>query len=513
MTTDTQLDTLEAKGLIRLVNYQPELEYLFRHWLVQDAAYGSLLRQERRELHRLVGEAIELLYPDRSGELAGILALHFEQAGDTEKALHYLVAEGHYALDRNALREAFSAFDRARALLPRPAEEGGDPKLLRRRVDIELGRARASWTFLPMEEVVAELDAIVPTAERLGDLELLAEVHLHLALVRLESGGAANDAALQRSLERVGQLGQALDDPSLGALPLALIGLNKVFIGPIREGVDSLERAIPLMERRRDFIGAAFARGWLAIGYANLGEFAKAEEASRYATEQAAGGDLIAQLDAQIAAAMVRSLQGRLDDALPIARACVERSQETGATACVVVSAWVLGDVYQRQGRVDDARSALELGMELAPAIGSMGFWRPTLRAWLGSNDATAPTSDPADPSWEESIAAARERGNRPGEASIQWKRAEALSKRGQWAAALSDFEASAAIWQEQQARPNLARVLRRWGEALRAADRQAEGDDKLRQALALFEDMGIEAEAYEVRQELAGLVPGGTTG
>lgn len=504
MTTDTQLDTLEARGLVRPVNYQPELEYLFRHWLVQDAAYGSLLRQERRELHRLVGEAIETLYPERREELAGVLAMHFEQAGDVQKAVHYLVEEGHYALDRNALREAFSAFDRARALLPAPAAEGDDAEGLRRRVDIELGRARASWTFVPMEEVIQELEAVVPAAEKLGDLELVAQVHLHLALVQLESGGAANDAAVQRSLKRVAELGAALDDPSLGALPLALVGLNKVFVGPIREGVDALEQAIPLMERRRDFIGAAFARGWLAIGYAELGEFEKAEEASRYATEQAAHGDLIAQLDAQIAAAMLRSHQGRLDDALPIAQACVERSKETGATACAVVSSWVLGDVYQRQGRLEDARSAFKLGIELSPAMGSGGFWRPTLRAWLGSNDPSAPSSDPADPSWEESLELARQRHNRPGEAAILWKRGEARVKRGDPRGALGDFEASAAILEEQEARPNLARVLRGWGEALLAAGQRGEGNEKLRRALELFSEMAIASEAEEVRRRLA---------
>lgn len=106
MAAQTQLDTLEAKGLVRPAVYRPELEYLFRHWLVQDAAYGSLLKQERRELHRQVGSALETLYPERRHELAGTLAMHFEQAADTGKALEYLVEAGHYALDRNALQEA-----------------------------------------------------------------------------------------------------------------------------------------------------------------------------------------------------------------------------------------------------------------------------------------------------------------------------------------------------------------------------------------------------------------------
>ena len=78
MTTDTRIDILEARGLIRLASIRPELEYLFRHGLVQDAAYTSLLKQERRELHGRVGAALEELYPDRAGELALVLAMHFE---------------------------------------------------------------------------------------------------------------------------------------------------------------------------------------------------------------------------------------------------------------------------------------------------------------------------------------------------------------------------------------------------------------------------------------------------
>ena len=105
MTVDTQLDTLTAKGLVRLVAERPELEYLFRHALVQDAAYGSLLKQERRELHGKVGEALEALYPDRTGELAPVLAMHFEQAGDPEKAINYYVAGGQHALEQKLLAD------------------------------------------------------------------------------------------------------------------------------------------------------------------------------------------------------------------------------------------------------------------------------------------------------------------------------------------------------------------------------------------------------------------------
>ena len=508
---EAQLDTLEAKGLIRLAASRPELEYLFRHWLVQDAAYGSLLKQERRELHRLVGEALEVLYPDRGSELAGVLAIHFAEAGDTDKAVDYLIAAGQFAMDRNALAEAYSAFDRAASLLP-PATDSEVEGPRRRRVEIELGRGRAGWTLRSADDIIADLEAIVPTAERLGDLDLIAPIHLAVALARMQRGERASDQEVKRSLDRIAEIGEALHDPSLRALQLAVIGLNQVFTGPIREGVTALEGAVPFLEQRQDFIGAAFARGALAIGYARLGEFDKAEKAAQYATELAAGGDVIAQLDAQIAESVVRSERGQLDEAMPIAQACVMRAEETGATACVVVSSWVLGDIYQRQGRLQEARRTLQRGNELALVV-ERTMWRPTLQAWLGTSATALGDVAAGEGSWEEALTTARSIGNRFGEAGILWKRAEAAAKRGRSGAALADFAASAAILEELGVRPQLGRVLRGWGEALRATERTAEGDATLRRALALFEEMGIVHEAEAVRATLAGKTAGSAAG
>ncbi len=501
MAVEAQLDTLEAKGLIRLAESRPDLEYLFRHWLVQDAAYGSLLKQERRELHRLVGEALEILYPDRGSELAGILAIHFSEAGDADKAVHYLVAAGQFALDRNAIAEAYSAYDRAAMLLP-PALEGEDEGLRRRRVEIELGRGRAGWTFRPIHDVIDDLEAILPAAELLSDLELLAPLHLAVAMSRMQRGERASDPEVKRSLDRVAEIGEALHDPTLRALQLAVVGLTQVFVGPIREGVAALEEVVPLLEQRQDFIGAAFARGALAIGYASLGEFDKAEKAARYATELAAGGDVIAQLDAQIAESMVRSARGQLDQAFPIAQACLIRAEETGATACVVASSWVLGDIYQRQGRLQEARETLQRGNELALVV-DRTMWHPTLQAWLGTTATALGDFAAAEGSWDQALVTVRSSRNRVGEAGILWKRAEASAQRGD-PAALADFAASAAILGELGARPQLARVLRGWGETLRTAGQDAEGDATLRRALTLFDEMGIAPEADAVRALLA---------
>ncbi len=71
MSLRTRLSALEASGLIRLAQVEPEIEYLFRHALVQDAAYASLLKADRRILHRTVGEALALFEAMNVLEYAG----------------------------------------------------------------------------------------------------------------------------------------------------------------------------------------------------------------------------------------------------------------------------------------------------------------------------------------------------------------------------------------------------------------------------------------------------------
>lgn len=497
--TAPQLDTLEARGLIRLASYRPELEYLFRHSLVQDAAYGSLLKQERRELHRRAGEALEALYPDRRTELAAVLAMHFEQAGETEKALGYLLDAGHYGLERNALAESFAAFDRARALIG-PASPSDDEATRRRRVEIESGRGQAGWSFRGTDEINADLAAILPEAEALGDPDLLVPIHLLIALNALLGGGSADDPAAAESLRRIGELGEQIGDPTLRAMPLALVGLTKVFSGPIREGVAALEEAVPLLSQRSQFIGAAFARGALAIGYAQLGEFDKAEAAARDALELSKQADLIGQLDAEIAVSWVAAARGRLDEAAPLAMACVQRGEETGASACVMASSWVLGDILDRLGRFDEAATALQRGADIASVV-DRRFWRPTLQAWLASS--VVALGRGAETDWDEGLATVRSIGNRVGEAGVLAKRGEARARAGDTDGALEDLEAAAAILEAEGARPALARLLATWGGALRAAGRAGEAEVPLRRALALFEEMGLDGEARATRLAL----------
>jgi tetratricopeptide (TPR) repeat protein len=509
MTANAQVDILEAKGLIRLAMIRPELEYLFRHGLVQDAAYASLLKQERRDLHGRVGAALEELYPDRAGELAPVLAMHFEQAGDAERAIDYYAAGARHALEQNAIQEAYTSFDRAASLID---EEDAVPAAVdlaadeiarrhRRRIDVELGRAQAGYSIRTPDETFDALERIVEPVEQLGDLELIGRVHTLIALQRLLNGAAATEPIVKRSLDRVREVGESIGDASLGAMPLALIGLSNVFSGDVRMGTTQLETALPLMEGRQDTVGPAFARGALAIGYAYLGEFKKADAAAAQATEMAGKSDLIAQLDALIAESMVRSAEGDLDRAIPLAQRCVQQSEETGATACMVASSWILGDAFFRQGKYAEARDVLKRGSDVS-ALVDRKVWRPTLLAWLGSTQAALGAADAGD--WDQALATARSIGNRAGEAGILAKRAEASVTHGDIDAARPDAEAAIGLTRELGLRPYLARIQRAWGEALRTAGLGAEAEPHLQQAASMFAELGLAAEESAVRAELA---------
>lgn len=107
------MSTLETAGLIRVTQVRPSLAYSFRHAMVHEAIYASLLEEDRRQLHLAVGEALEELYPAQESELAPRLAVHFDAAGDQARAVKYYSLAGEYALAAFANQEAENHFRQA----------------------------------------------------------------------------------------------------------------------------------------------------------------------------------------------------------------------------------------------------------------------------------------------------------------------------------------------------------------------------------------------------------------
>jgi predicted ATPase/class 3 adenylate cyclase len=106
------LATLEEFEYIKLSTKYPELEYIFKHPLIQDVAYNSLPKKYRRELHRCVAEIIEKLLHHRLEEFTEILAHHYAYSDAPDKAVEWLKKAGLRAKERYANEEAIKYFQK-----------------------------------------------------------------------------------------------------------------------------------------------------------------------------------------------------------------------------------------------------------------------------------------------------------------------------------------------------------------------------------------------------------------
>jgi len=140
---EAALDQLRDAGLLFSRGSAPHSSYLFKHALVQDAAYGMLLRGRRQELHALVASALEQDFADIVERQPEILALHLTGAGDTERAVNQWLKAGRYAAAHLAHLEAIAHFERGLAAL-RAMPEG--PVRVGLEIDLQLARGLSFFT-------------------------------------------------------------------------------------------------------------------------------------------------------------------------------------------------------------------------------------------------------------------------------------------------------------------------------------------------------------------------------
>jgi ABC-type oligopeptide transport system substrate-binding subunit len=116
------LHELQRLGLLRQSRRWPQPEYRFRHALIQETAYRTLLADQRTRLHRRAAEWLEERYAERDAEVLGLLAYHWLRAEDEEKAADYLLRAGDKARLEYALDEAIEHYRDLLPLLERRGE-------------------------------------------------------------------------------------------------------------------------------------------------------------------------------------------------------------------------------------------------------------------------------------------------------------------------------------------------------------------------------------------------------
>ncbi len=132
------LDALEQLGVLTRKGEDELARYTFRHTLVRDAAYGSLLRERRAALHARVAAAIESSAPEVGETQPELLAIHYTEAGLAEQAVNYWLRAGRRAAETSADREAVTQLETGLGLLtalPDTKEKAG----LELRLQLQLG--------------------------------------------------------------------------------------------------------------------------------------------------------------------------------------------------------------------------------------------------------------------------------------------------------------------------------------------------------------------------------------
>jgi class 3 adenylate cyclase/predicted ATPase len=129
------LARLIGAGLLFRQGIPPHASYLFKHALVQDAAYGTLLREPRRALHARIVDALESKFADVAASQPELLALHCTEAGLTEKAAGLWGKAGYRSMGRSALAEGFEQLARA---LSQIASLRGTPTLRREEIKLQV---------------------------------------------------------------------------------------------------------------------------------------------------------------------------------------------------------------------------------------------------------------------------------------------------------------------------------------------------------------------------------------
>jgi tetratricopeptide (TPR) repeat protein len=339
VSLESRLAKLEFSGLILLQRVQPEVQYLFRHVLVQEAAYTTLLRKDRQQIHLRIGEILERMFPSRTDEFSGVLGHHFSNAGRPRRAAHYYAMAGDRARLTFANLEAIGYYQAAIAGLADPLGE-------------------------PMD--TGETDELLPSLyERAGDvLELIgkddqARANFQDALARLPAGASVWKAALERKIGKTWESQRRFDL----ALQSYVQAEDALGADPGLHGEAGWQEWIRIQLERM------MVSYWLG----QWQEIALLAERTRDLLQQFGTPLLHAQfLDRLIGISIQRDRYRFSDDALALSAELVEVSQASGDLREIANGRFSLGFAQLWRDELEQAEANLVESLRLAEQIGSL---------------------------------------------------------------------------------------------------------------------------------------------
>jgi predicted ATPase len=160
-----ELGKLVEAGLLFPKGSPPRCTYTFKHALIQDAAYQSLVKKQRHAFHRAVADALQQEFPEVGENQPELLARHLTEAGETERAISYWLAAALHAQGRFALGEAAQHFDRGLGLVA-----SLPPSADRDRLELKFQLPRSAILTQQKGYAAAEVGEVMERAKRLCQL-------------------------------------------------------------------------------------------------------------------------------------------------------------------------------------------------------------------------------------------------------------------------------------------------------------------------------------------------------
>lgn len=442
-----------------------ERAYWFKHALVQDTAYQSLLKNERRAFHRAAAHALQSCYPDALDENAARLAEHYWHAEEWQDAAAFSLRAGNRALRVYAMREAIAHFERALDALEKISDAPRDYT-----IDALLGWAHAAEKFRPYAEQLARLTRAEELARALDDKPRLARALYGIGGVRVAQG---HGLRAYEPLSECFLLANELGDERLTITPTYFMGLATLDANP-RDAIPLFERAIELAQRYQDADTEAVTWSAIAWARARSGDFENANAAI------ARGQALLPRVQSPMVASDVDLFAGwaflEMGDTtqgenfgrrgLDKARAADNFDCVCGARLCIGFNQLTAQDLARAQETFIQAiRESKFSGAAVLENMGQTGLAMTQL--YSGQSDALA--------ALERAYARAQELGDVWGAAAAAQTLGEILLARGEVERAETVLADALAFYRHTQTKPALARTLdilaRVYDKQARAAD------------------------------------------
>jgi len=365
------LAALQSKEFLYEQPAFPEVEYLFKHALTQEVAYGSLLQERRKVLHEQIARAIEALHPAKLEDHYSELAHHYSRSGNTQKAVDYLQLAGQQAVQRSANAEAIAQFNAALELLKTLPDA---PKHTQQELDLQvtLGPALITTKGYGAPEVEKAYSRARELCQQLGETPQLFPVLYGLSTFYTVRGELQTARELGEQLLRLAQRAQ---DPALLLEAHVTLGYTLFWLGELVPSREHPEQGLALYDPQQHRVLAVLYGGvdpgmtcltlgawvlWM-LGYPDQA-LQRSREAITLAQELSQPQSLGWTLSCS---AMFHYFRRERQAAQERAEAAITLSTEQGLPQWLAFGTIIRGWALAEQGQVEEGIAHLHQGMRL----------------------------------------------------------------------------------------------------------------------------------------------------